>query len=222
MGFTIKTMTVALAMGLAGCSFSPIGDSRFDCNRKENPSEFCRSFKALVRSTDGPLPESRFDQEFRMSDYDRANGIAPDRRASPLAPQGAAPTGASRLPHRRPDPVGDPVAGLPVRQAPVVQRVFIKRFVDDNDSLQDDMIAYHEVRGARWSGFETRGQDARPPGAYPHRASAGLPIEADMNAPLPQQTNLAQPGGATDGAAGSAMSPAGSQSGDVNAPNAER
>jgi hypothetical protein len=50
---TFKTIAVAsLAAALTGCSFNPIGESKFDCNRKENPSEFCRSFKALVKSTD--------------------------------------------------------------------------------------------------------------------------------------------------------------------------
>jgi len=48
------TLAATIAM-LAGCSFNPIGESKFDCNRKENPSEYCRSFKALERSTNGPF-----------------------------------------------------------------------------------------------------------------------------------------------------------------------
>jgi conjugal transfer pilus assembly protein TraV len=220
---TIKTMFAAcLAAALAGCSFNPIGESKFDCNRKENPSEYCRSFKALVKSTDGPLPESRFDKEFRMSDYDRATGIAPDAAAGSMVADGAAGPGAGRLPHQRLNPVGDPVAGMPVRKAPVVQRVFIKRFVDENDSLQDDVVVYREVTGARWSGFEAGSQDAHAPGAYPHRVKDSSPVETDVNASSPQQTNLAQPDSGTDGGAGSAMSPAGLQSGGVNAPKAER
>jgi len=209
-----------LATGLAGCTFNPIGASSFDCNRKENPSAFCRSFKALVKSTDGPLPESRFDREFRMSDYDRATGIAPDA----LVPTAAGPASvdAGGLPHQRVHPAGVSMAGMPVRKAAVVQRVFIKRFVDDNDSLQDDMIVYREVRGARWSGFEAGSQEAHAPGAYPHRAGNGSPAEADTHVPATQPTNLAQPGGGTDGAAGSAMSPAGPKSGDDDVPKAER
>jgi hypothetical protein len=219
---TFKTIAVAsLAAALTGCSFNPIGESKFDCNRKENPSEFCRSFKALVKSTDGPLPESRFDKEFRMSDYDRATGIAPDPAAAAAA-GGAGAADSGRLPHQRMNPIGDPMAGMPVRKAPVVQRVFIKRFVDDNDSLQDDVIVYREVKGARWSGFEASGRDVHAPGAYPHRSHDNPITEADGNGDPSQSTNLAQPGGATDGAAGSAMSPAGSQSGDVYAPKAER
>jgi hypothetical protein len=207
-----------LAAALAGCSFNPIGESRFDCNRKENPSEFCRSFKALEKSTNGPLPESRFDQAFRMSDYDRATGIAPGAPAqSDAVPQPS----ASRLPHQRMAPAADPLAGLPLRRAPVVQRVFIKRFVDDNDSLQDDLVVYREVRGARWTGFEEKTGDARAAGAYPHRAREAAPVETPDAPPAPA-TNLAQPDSGIDGAAGSALSPAGFQSGGVNVPQAER
>jgi hypothetical protein len=220
MKLTIKTTALAcLAAVLGGCSFNPSGESKFDCNRKENPSEYCRSFKALVKSTDGPLPESRFDKEFRMSDFDRAAGIAPD---AAVAGPGAAAAAIGRLPYQRMSPGGDPLAGMPVRKAPVVQRVLIKRFVDDNDSLQDDVIVYREVKGARWSGFEAGGQEARSPGAYPHRAKDSSPVEMDTSAPLPQQTNLAQPDSGIDGAAGSAMSPAGLRSGGANVSKAER
>lgn len=219
---TIKTMAAAsLAALFAGCSFNPIGDSKFDCNRKENPSAYCRSFKALVKSTDGPLPESRFDQEFRMSDYDRATGIAPDA-ATAVTTVGDTAAGSGRLPHQRSNAVGEPLAGMPVRRAPVVQRVFIKRFVDENDILQDDVIVYREVKGGRWSGFEAASDEARAPGVYPHRASDSVLAEADTNESSAQQTNLAQPGSGADGAAGSALSPAGPRSGDVNASKAER
>ncbi|MFS2023484.1 TraV family lipoprotein [Massilia sp. CT11-137] len=221
MNHSIKILAAAaLATAVAGCSFNPIGESSFDCNRKENPSAYCRSFKALEKSTNGPLPESRFDKEFRMSDYDRATGIAPDGPA-PQAADTLPAAGAALLPHQRLHGGGDPVAGLPVRKAPVVQRVFIKRFVDENDSLQDDMIVYREVRGSRWTGFEA-GQGARAAGAYPHRPRNSTPVEADADVPLAQQTNLAQPDGPADGTAGSAMSPAGPQSGGVNVLKTER
>jgi conjugal transfer pilus assembly protein TraV len=204
---------------LAGCSFNPIGESTFDCNRKENPSEYCRSFKALEKSTNGPLPESRFDKEFKMSDHDRATGIAPDPAAAGTS-GGAVVSGP--LPHQRLNAAGDPVADMPVRKAPVVQRIKIKRFVDENDSLQDDVIVYREVRGARWSGFDGSDQTTRVAGAYPHRAKNSTATETDQEPSSPQQTNLAQPGGGIDGAAGSAMLPAGLQSGGVNVLKAER
>lgn len=213
--------TAALAVALAGCSFNPIGDSNFDCNRRDNPSEYCRSFKALEKSTNGPLPESRFDKEFRMSDYDRATGIAPRESAALPSTTTMAPAGATAavLPHQRANAAGAPVAGMPVRRAPVVQRIFIKRFVDDNDSLQDDMIVYREVAGPRWTGFDAGGRDARAPGAFPHRPKDSSPAETDADVPPALQTNLAQP---DDGAAGSAMSPAGLQSGGVNVAKTER
>lgn len=222
MNYSTNTLAAAaLAVTLAGCSFSPIGESTFDCNRKENPSEFCRSFKALEKSTNGPLPESRFDKEFKMSDYDRATGIAPDAPAS-RAPGRVAVASAGSLPHQRMSATGEPVAGMPVRKAPVVQRVYIKRFVDENDSLQGDMIVYREIKGSRWTGFDGAGHETHAPGAYPHRAKDSIPVEADLATASSQQTNLAQPDSSADGGAGSAMSPAGPQSGGANAPKAER
>jgi conjugal transfer pilus assembly protein TraV len=215
MNQALRVIAAALAASLlAACSFNPVGESKFDCNRKENPSEYCRSFKALEKSTNGPLPESRFDKEFKMSDYDRATGIAPDSPDRMPAPGAAA--GARLLPHQQLNALGSPVAGMPVRKAPVVQRVLIKRFVDENDNLQDDVVVYREVRGSRWSGFESAGPENHAPGAYPHRARDSFKPEAALDAAA-AQPNLAQPGG-TDGAAGSAMSPADFASGDVNSP----
>ncbi|WP_371765571.1 TraV family lipoprotein [Massilia sp.] len=211
----IAASSVAL---LAGCSFNPVGESNFDCNRKENPSEYCRSFKALEKSTNGPLPESRFDKEFKMSDYDRATGIAPDSQAHASDPR----LGAGVLPHQQMNANTEPVAGMPLRRSPVVQRVFIKRFVDENDSLQDDVVVYREVKGAHWVGFHSAGQDAQMPGAYPHRARNSSAADLEGDESPPQQTNLAQPDSGIAGAAGSAMPPAGSQSGGLNAPKAER
>lgn len=218
MKHSVKILMAAVAVAaLGGCSFNPIGESKFDCNRKENPSEYCRSFKALEKSTNGPLPESRFDKEFKMSDYDRATGIAPDR----AAPEAGSPLPAAGqvLPHQM-SAAGQPLDGMPVRKAPVVQRVFIKRFVDENDSLQGDMVVYREVKGARWSGFEGADQVGQVVGAYPHRAkdSASVPVENDV--PQAQQSNLAQPEGTANGMGGSALSPAGS--GGFSSPKVER
>jgi hypothetical protein len=213
----------ALAALLAACSFNPIGENSFECNRKENPSAYCRSFKALEKSTNGPLPESRFDKEFRMSDYDRATGIAPDPQAPRMVDTGArAAEFAGLLPHQRLSAAGDPFAGLPVRKAPIVQRVFIKRFVDENDSLQDDVVVYREVKTGRWSGFDRTGPETHLAGAYPHRAKDSTNVEADLDVAPTLQTNLAQPDSGIDGAAGSAMSPAGLRSGGANVSKAER
>jgi conjugal transfer pilus assembly protein TraV len=221
MNVSLKISTAALIVAtFAGCSFNPIGESTFDCNRKEHPSEYCRSFKALEKSTNGPLPESRFDKEFKMSDYDRANGIAPDSETDTRA-RDDKPRALAVLPHQRITPVGEPIAGMPVRKAPVVQRVFIKRFVDENDNLQDDVVVYREVKSARWTGFEANGETAHAPSAYPHRAKENYAVAANNDEPSPQQPNLAQPGSDTDGAAGSAIPPA-DQSGGANVPKLER
>lgn len=205
------------SFAMAGCSFNPIGENSFDCNRKENPSEFCRSFKALERSTDGPLPESRFDKEFRMSDHDRATGIAPS--ATTPTTQRSGTSGV--LPHQRVVASGDTYAGMPVRQAPVVQRTWIKSFVDESDSLQEDIVAYREIAGPRWTGFDSASDQTRAPGAYPRRARPVQAVEPEPSRST-RQTHLAQPGVDSDGAARSAMSPAGSQSGDESALNVER
>lgn len=139
-----------------------------------------------------------------MSDYDRATGIAPDSKKETPA---AAMVAASRLPHQQLGPVSEPAAGVPLRQAPVVQRVFIKRFVDENDSLQDDVVVYREVKGPRWTGFDGTGQEMHAPGAYPHRIKGNSSADSDLEQPM-QQTNLAQQENAADSAAGSAISTA--------------
>lgn len=202
---------VAGCQMLSGCSFNPIGESTFDCNRKENPSEYCRSFKAFERSTNGPLPESRFDREFRMSDHDRATGIAPDPAKEQLVPN--SPSNSTRLPHERVRSQDDSMPGMPVRKAAVVQRALIKRFVDENDSVQENVIVYREVQGPRWAGFATVNRGSGLSASYPHRPKTNNSAGAEVETPPPQQTDLTQPKSSTDGAVGSAMPPAGSQSG---------
>jgi conjugal transfer pilus assembly protein TraV len=209
-------VAAGIASQLVACSFNPIGESTFDCNRKENPSEYCRSFKALEKSTNGPLPESRFDVAFNMSDHDRATGIAPDPAGKSRSK--ADVHGNRLLPHQQLSATGAPIAGMPLRKAPVVQRVLIKRFVDENDNLQDDVVVYREVKGSRWSGFESSSLNEHAPGAYPHRAKDSFIADVGTEQPTQQSQNLAQPGGGTDGAVGSAMSPADFSSGDVNSP----
>ena len=161
---------------IAGCSFAPIGENTFDCNRKSNPSEYCRSFKSLEKSTNGNLPESRFDKEFRMSDYDKAVGIAPNedsdnqkRKAVPVA---------GLLPHNmveRSDSGSDIDAlnGRPVRNTPVILRTWIKHYVDENDAYIGDFIAYKEVQASKWSGSDSiRNYAASASGSvYPHRST---------------------------------------------------
>jgi conjugal transfer pilus assembly protein TraV len=211
MKITVTLAAASMALLLTACSFNPVGESTFDCNRKENPSEYCRSFKALEKSTNGTLPESRFDKEFRMSDYDRANGLAPDAKKD--QPLREAPTGsfAGALPHNRSAQASELVSGAPVRRAPVIQRVFIKQFVDENDMLQGDVVVYKEVKASKWTGFDAA-RSALPGGGqllYPHKAQDSPVSVVDGNAaPTTQGPAFSQPEGNTEVAGGTAPSPA--------------
>lgn len=169
-------IVASVAAMLAGCSFAPVGENTFDCNRKSNPSEYCRSFKSLEKSTNGNLPESRFDKEFRMSDYDKAVGIAPNE--SGAAKKGSAGTIESGLlPHNMADRSDadadiDAMRGRPVRNTPVILRTWIKHYVDENDTYIGDFIAYKEVQSSKWSGAEAMQDNSSGNlAAYPHRSA---------------------------------------------------
>ena len=188
----------ALQLLIQGCSFAPIGENKFDCNRKDSPNAYCRSIKALVRSTQGELPETRYEKEFDMHDYDRANsldvktakesrslGIAPGSRSNdnnlPRNPQLIPKLVTSAYPLGY--PLGYPTGpllsleGAPVRVAPVIQRVYIKSYVDADDVLIQDQIIYKEIARSKWTGFETglNKQDSslnNGARAQPHRVQA--------------------------------------------------
>ena len=168
-----RTAIVVGVLTLSACSslFNPIGDNKYDCNRKENPnSPYCHSFKAVEASTTADLPDSRFDKEVKISDVDKLTGIAPDRKARPanMPTSEAVAAIATRLPHQVHAPVS--LDGLPVRQGPVIQRILIKRYVDANDVLTEDTVVYQEVVPTHWSGFDV--QTSYQSGnamAYPHR-----------------------------------------------------
>ena len=202
-----------VAATLTACSFNPVGESTFDCNRKENPSEYCRSFKALEKSTNGPLPESRFDKEFRMSDYDRANGLAPDAAPEKSGTNGTAAgagTYSAVLPHNRAAQGTDLVPGAPVRRAPVIQRVFIKQFVDENDMLQGDVVVYKEVKGSKWTGFDatTAAASTGGPAIYPHRTQNSPVVGSEIAPPAGQGPSFSQPDSNAEGTGGTAIPPA--------------
>ena len=195
--FTIPGAGMSFLVLLAGCSnlLTPLGESTYDCNRKENPaSPYCHSFKSVEASTSGAIPPSRYDETMRLSDFDRMTGIAPVPKSA-TSRDVASPAGVSvtALPLT---PAGS-LEGLPVRQGPVVQRVWVKRFVDGNDLLVGETVIYKEIIGSHWLGF---GRGESPSGAsssssqsssardgipYPHRApppaqlkSAGGPTGA--------------------------------------------
>lgn len=216
----MKIITTAAAIAavaaLSACSFNPIGESTFDCNRKENPSEYCRSFKALERSTNGVLPESRFDKEFRMSDYDRANGLAPDGPQEKSVSRVEQSPSIAALPHNRgAAQQAELIAGAPVRRAPVIQRTWIKQFVDENDMVQGEQKVYKEVAASRWTGFSASRGPVAAGGAgalpYPHKVQdSPVAAAADAGAAVSQANGFNQPEASAEGSVGSATPPAAS------------
>jgi hypothetical protein len=222
----------------AGCTnlLTPLGTDKYDCNRKEDPaSPYCHSFRSVVQGTNGPLPDSRYDEVMRLSDYDRLTGIAPPGGAGQAAPADGperspsqrsqrAPSGeqpgvmqpvlvparmeTSPGSHRpviasAPTPASSatqPPAPIPVRVGPLVQRVWIKRYVDDHDMLVSNTYVYKEIVPAHWSGYptdaSTQGTETGAP--YPHRPAetpAPAPVDhqaAAQSAPSPNE--FAQPG----------------------------
>lgn len=188
---------------VAGCTnlLTPMGENTYDCNRKENPaSPYCHSFKSVEASTNGPIPPSRYDETMRLADFDRMTGIAPVPRGEvPSAstssyPAGTAPaqTASHGMAAPRPSPS---LEGLPVREGPVVQRVWVKRFVDGNDLLIGETVIYKEIIGSHWLGF---GRGDAPAGGkpatstrdgarYPHRPPQPQPSKATSNLSSPAE-----------------------------------
>lgn len=66
--------------------------------------------------------------------------------------------------------------GRPVRQGPLVQRVWVKRYADGNDLLVSTTHVYKEILPTRWNGLALTGLptsagSANSQNAYPHRAA---------------------------------------------------
>ncbi|NHR07801.1 TraV family lipoprotein [Chromobacterium haemolyticum] len=212
----ISISVILFATALTGCSsmFTPMGDDKWDCNRKQDPnSPHCRSFKAVESGTSGPLPASRFDREFNLSEVDALNKIAPEPSRNKNI---AAQVNLGALPHQR--ITAPSIAGLPVREGPVIQRTLIKRWVDENDTLNEGSVVYREIRGNKWAGFTAvnRSQDGGiNPNVYPHREEDASSIEVEKTGAkfkVPptqtQQQNFSQPATANvNGAPESETSP---------------
>ena len=189
-------VALVLALALTGCArvLTPIGEERYDCNRKEDPSSpYCHSFRGVEEGTAGPMPDSRFDRQLQVATHDRLQGIAPVNAAPPAGAQTPAPVAPTPPPvARATDQSGgtavaatltgltpaNALEGLPVRQGPLIQRVWVKRFADGNDLLVSDTTIYKEIMPTRWLGVVDTGS---PPGqrgvgaaaqAYPHRPPA--------------------------------------------------
>ena len=192
---TVKIVGISVsALVLSACSsmFLPQGSEHYDCNRKENAnSPYCHSFRGAESSTDSSLPKTRYDQSVKMSELDKLQGIeaASTTKTTP-ATTTSNPTQA--LPGMaRPAPMD----GAPVRDGPVVQRVWIKRHVDENDMLVGDMVVYKEIQPTHWSGFPAGGSDIKEQNVYPHYPSAvsEKPVEPQASQIPSTGSNLVQP-----------------------------
>ena len=209
----VIAISVCAVPVLSGCpaAFNPIGSNSYDCNRKQDPSSiYCHSFKAVEASTNGELPPSRFDSELNFSQYDKATDIAPvgqrNTAASPIrsgsgepvvmgsggpAVQGSATPGTVRT-----VAVDGMPDGMPVREGPVIQRTWIKHFVDGNDMLTSDTTVYKEIVGSHWSGFDGGNPAGAARGVYPHKPVDSKALEAakPSQPDTSQRTDFIQPG----------------------------
>jgi conjugal transfer pilus assembly protein TraV len=206
---------VAAVVLLQGCAnaLTPLGENKYDCNRKENPaSPYCHSFKSVETATNGTIPASRFDEPMSVGDHDRLTGIAPVPAAK-MSAHMAASQGSSTVQYApvqpslgiAPGAAASAIEGLPVRVGPVVQRIWVKRFVDRNDLLVGDTVIYKEVIGSHWLGFDTNANPVAAAtsakGAYPHRSSnaqpassKGTPANTDRDAAPQPRNSFSQPG----------------------------
>jgi hypothetical protein len=200
----LGTLHAAIAAAsLAACTnlLTPLGAEKYDCNRKEDPaSPYCHSFRSVEKGTTGPLPDSRYDEVMRMSDYDRMTGIAPVGKArldtpavSATTQQPATQSAATPSESKQP-----PATEVPLRIGPLVQRVWVKRFVDGNDMLISDTRVYKEIVPAHWAGFSSGESSESPSGvAYPHRpakSSADTPTKPSRDGAKPSTPGFVQPG----------------------------
>jgi len=208
-----STSLIACVLLLGGCAaqMNPVGEAKFDCNRRQDSkSPHCRSFRAVDQATDAPLPQSRYDQAFSISDMDKLTGISPDDQKPNTAAKTDTKPANQLLPHQLRNDA--PLAGQPVREGPVVQRVWIKRHVDGRDVLTEDTVVYREIKPTRWAGHPTPTTQVGVDAPYPRRpkeegaaAQAKQPQPPNSPGPTPEFT---QPGVNTDVGRESAFDPA--------------
>lgn len=161
---------------LSGCvnMLTPLGKDKYDCNRKENPtSPYCHSFKSVETASNDELPDSRYDQTVTLSEFDKLTGVAPEPKSVTAGGNQVQSSSTGKtslaLPHQSRNQ--QDLTGVPVRMAPVIQRIWIKRFVDANDSITSDLVVYREVIPAHWSGFAPGSQSALSSvGKFPFRS----------------------------------------------------
>lgn len=189
MAVAARLVVVATVVGVSGCAqlLTPLGAENYDCNRKENPaSPYCHSFRAVADGTNAPIPDSRYDAAVKLEEADRMNGIAPTAAAGSdgstqrsLHVEDPAPVQRGLVaPARQAGPFAPP-DGSPVRVAPLVQRTWIKRHVEQGDRLVGSTYLYKEVTRGHWQGFAEApaGSEGSRGPSRPH-----LPSEDDASA----------------------------------------
>ena len=224
---TLRCARLLLAAGVATFTLSactslltPLGSDKYDCNRKENPaSPYCHSFRSVADGTNTPMPDSRYDAAVRIADVDQLAGIAPPaakpgssdapaRRERSTADIIAAAGPATTRAPRQPGATGGTDA-TPVRVAPLVQRTWVKRHVEQGDRLVGSTYLYKQISQGHWEGFvETSGgTDSGGAPLKPHfppddepigiRAAAGAASKGATALVSRVKSSLSQPGLAT-------------------------
>ena len=140
-------------LSLSACAdmMAPQGVSKFDCNRKEDPSsEYCRSFRAVDEGTQGGIPPSYYDRPFSLEESYKLQGIAPSKdqlKKANKAEFTVASDGTIILPMQADSGSNAFQDGAPIRTAPVLKRTWIKSYVDENDSLHENPgLIYRESK----------------------------------------------------------------------------
>lgn len=178
---TIKYILISTTiLNIYGCSsvaniFNPVGENKYDCNRKENPnSPYCHSFRSVEKATTNDVPDSRYDELMSITESDKLTGIAPTKNSEKNNGKGEVHP-ASNLNTITSDETkylknGALPKGTPVRIGPTIQRTWIKSFTDKNDMLSSDQIVYKEVVPTHWAGQSVNTEKSNAnAGAFPHK-----------------------------------------------------
>jgi len=187
-----KACLLILCMSLQGCFlsklFNPIGEDKYDCNRKENPnSPYCHSFRSVDNGTQGPVPDSRYDKELNINDHDKLIGIAPVKTQSSntngnVDSQVKKPVNGNSIPKDKyPLPgINDAESlpnGTPVRVAPYVQRTWIKRHSESNGAYIGNTVVYKEIVPSHWQGEKPLATPAATKGSTVFLKKPHRPVE---------------------------------------------
>lgn len=184
---------IILCMSLQGCFlsklFNPIGEDKYDCNRKENPnSPYCHSFRSVDNGTQGPVPDSRYDKDLNINDHDKLIGISPvnaqtTNKSGSVNNQIKQPVDVNTLPKDKYLLPGINDAdtlpnGTPVRVAPYVQRTWIKRHTESNGAYIGNTVVYKEIVPSHWQGEKASGIPASSKSSTATLKKPHKPVEA--------------------------------------------